>query len=113
MSSTSSETNELKKNSAEEDSEDMEGFTKDYGSNYTKVIVAAIRAKAIVREAKAKGLPYAEVSMIKPKHTKPTMIALEELEAGLLSYRVRKGSSIGNLRDEAEKRQRNREALGI
>jgi len=113
MDSTKNGTDELTNDNEEENTKDMEGFTKDYGSNYTKVIVASIRAKAIVREAKAKGLACSDVSIIKPKHVKPAMIAIEELEAGLISYRTRKGSSIGNIRDEAERRQRNREALGI
>jgi len=94
--------------SGEDESLDMK-ISKDYSCSYLKVMAASIRAKSIVREAKAKNLPFREVALLKTKYHKPVFTALDEIDAGLISYRRKPLSHIGELSEEAEKRRRKSE----
>jgi DNA-directed RNA polymerase subunit omega len=57
----------------------MQQIPEDIGSKYRFIIIAAERAKQLQNNARPK---------IKTKSTKPSYIAMRELEQGLVSYEI-------------------------
>jgi DNA-directed RNA polymerase subunit omega len=57
----------------------MQQIPEDIGSKYRFIIIAAERAKQLQNNARPK---------IKTKSTKPSYIAMRELEQGLISYEI-------------------------
>lgn len=64
---------------------EKQGFHQHH--KFELVMAVAKRSKQIAREAKAKGLSCAEVSLVSSsKHIKPTTLALEEFLQGKLHF---------------------------
>lgn len=58
-------------------------------SRYAKVMAIARRARQIMREAKSKGVPFYDVSLLKSGSNKPIKLAEEEFIHNMIGFKFR------------------------
>lgn len=65
-------------------------------SRYAKVMAIARRARQIMREAKSKGVPFHDVSLLKSGSSKPIKLAEEEFLHNMVGFKFRDENTTEN-----------------